>query len=74
MPALEMARLRMLLEDAATIARELGDDARPEPDGAGYLADAAASGITKAIEEIASHAGLITMSELPSWNSLVRIS
>ncbi len=63
------------------MAKEVGDDARPEPPGVGYFADAEASGITDAISEIAAHSGDITMfvgagvsmeAELPSWNALVR--
>lgn len=81
MPDPEIVRLRALLDDAAAVARELGDDARPEPPGVGYFADAASSGIEHAIAEIAADAGEITMfvgagvsmeAELPSWNALVR--
>lgn len=81
MPASEVARLRALLEDATAAATELGDDARPEPEGVGYFADAAGSGVANAITEIAAHSGEITMfvgagvsmeAELPSWNALVR--
>lgn len=81
MPTPEVARLRGLLADAVTASDELGDDARPEPEGVGYFADAAASGITDAIAEIAAYAGEITMfvgagvsmeAELPPWNALVR--
>lgn len=81
MPIPEVTRLSALLADAAAITREMGDGARPEPPGVGYFGDAAASGITRAIEEIAGHAGEITMfvgagvsmeAELPSWNVLVR--
>jgi hypothetical protein len=81
MPASEVTRLRALLADAVAAAAELGDDARPEPEGVGYFADAAASGVTNAINEIAAYTGEITMfvgagvsmeAELPSWNALVR--
>jgi hypothetical protein len=80
-PDPEIVRLRALLDDAAAVARDLGDDARPEPSGIGYFADAASSGIEHAIDEIAADAGEITMfvgagvsmeAELPSWNALVR--
>lgn len=82
MLATEVARLSALLTDASAITRDLSDDARPEPAGVGYFADAsAASGIRRAIQEIADHAGEITMfigagvsmeAELPSWSDLVR--
>ncbi|HEY3759154.1 MAG TPA: SIR2 family protein [Solirubrobacteraceae bacterium] len=81
MPSAELARLRELLDDAARAARGLGDDARAEPAGAGYFADADAGGITKAIAEISAFKGEITLfvgagvameAELPSWNALVR--
>jgi NAD-dependent SIR2 family protein deacetylase len=74
-------RLRALLKDAGALARDLGDEARPEPRGVGYFADAGPSGIANAISEIAAHTGEITMfvgagvsmeAELPSWNALVR--
>ena len=80
-PDPEIVRLRALLEDAAAVARDLGDDARPEPPGVGYFADAGSSGIEHAISGIAAHTGEITMfvgagvsmeAELPSWNALVR--
>ncbi len=81
MPDPEIVRLRALLRDAGALATALGDDARPEPAGVGYFADAEASGIANAISEIADHTGQITMfvgagvsmeAELPSWNTLVR--
>ncbi len=81
MPSSELTRLRGLLADASSAAREVGDDVRSEPDGAGYFADAAASGIDGAIAAIAAYDGEITMfvgagvsmeAELPSWNALVR--
>src|ERR1700733_14646806 len=81
MPSAEVTRLRDLLAKALTAAGELGDDARPEPEGAGYLADADMGGITAAIEQIAGFAGEIMMfvgagvsmeAELPPWNALVR--
>jgi SIR2-like domain len=81
MPSDELARLRALLADAATVADRVGDDAYPEPAGAGYFADAATSGIEKAIAAISKYDGEITMfvgagvsmeAELPSWNTLVR--
>src|SRR6202034_3195042 len=72
---------RALLAEATATASELGDDVRPEPEGVGYFEEAAASGVTSAIDAIAAHAGEITMfvgagvsmeAELPSWNALVR--
>ena len=81
MPSDELARLRALLADAATAAEQVGDDAYPEPAGAGYFADAATSGIEEAIAAISKYEGEITMfvgagvsmeAELPSWNALVR--
>ncbi len=81
MPAAELARLRGLLVEAAAAAREVGDDVLVEPEGAGYFADAASSGIADAVDEIAAHEGEITLfvgagvsmeAELPAWNTLVR--
>jgi hypothetical protein len=81
MPVSEVVRLRALLADAAALASDLGDEARPEPAGVGYFADAGKSGIATAISEIAGHAREITMfvgagvsmeAELPSWHTLVR--
>lgn len=81
MPSTEVAGLRELLAKALAAAGELGDDARPEPEGAGYFADADVGGITVAIEQIAGFTGEITMfvgagvsmeAELPPWNALVR--
>src|SRR5947209_2306030 len=81
MPDAEIVRLRALLGDAAALASSLGDEARPEPSGVGYFADAESRGIERAITEIAAHPGEITMfvgagvsmeAELPSWNTLVR--
>jgi hypothetical protein len=79
-PAGELRRLRQLLDDAVRVAAEAGDDARPEPPGVGYFADAD-SGISDAIDVVGRHEGEITMfvgagvsmeAELPSWNVLVR--
>jgi SIR2-like domain len=81
MPASELVRLREMLAQALSAAREFGDDSQPEPSGAGYFADASASGIERAISEVAGYDGQITMfvgagvsmeAELPSWESLVR--
>jgi hypothetical protein len=81
MPSSELVRLRGLLVEAVTAARDIGDDAKSEPEGAGYFADAAASGIEDAIGAIAAYDGDITMfvgagvsmeAELSSWNALVR--
>jgi hypothetical protein len=77
----EASRLRDLLADATAVTSALENEVRGESAGVGYFADAAHSGITQAIEEIAAHAGDITLfvgagvsmeAELPAWNTLVR--
>jgi hypothetical protein len=77
----ELAALRSLLADASAISSALGSEAKVEPPGAGYFSDAAESGITRAIQDIATHTGELTMfvgagvsmeAELPAWNTLVR--
>jgi hypothetical protein len=74
----DIDRLRSLLKHAGAVAERLGDEARAEPDGDGYLAD---PGVASMIERIASHDGDVTMfvgagvsmeAELPAWNTLVR--
>jgi hypothetical protein len=81
MASAEIERLRRLLDDAGGVAKQIGDEARAEPPGAGYFAGARSSGIERVIERVARHDGNVTMfvgagvsmeAELPSWNTLVR--
>jgi hypothetical protein len=72
--------LRQALVHAQSAVDALADEPRAEPAGAGYFADAHASGVDDAIEQIAGHRGEITVfvgagvskeAGLPSWNELV---
>ncbi len=76
----DVARLRDLLSDATDITDALDNEVSSPPVGVGYFADAADSGITQAITDIAGHTGDVTMfvgagvsmeAELPSWSALV---
>jgi hypothetical protein len=75
-----LATLRDALAEATRLARLVGDDARPEPPGVGYLADPDGA-IEQAIEQMASHDGSIALfvgagtsmeAGLPGWHELLR--